>query len=106
MVDRRSAPAGEAAHGRGMARRRLHLIQAIVFHAALLVGLDHGDEGLGATARATEGPGAVIDPEQAGEPQPGVTPAGVAAHPHRTKCLVQRADGVGFMGPGFGHDGR
>jgi hypothetical protein len=72
-------------------------------------GLDrlyHGEVGLTATLRAAKGLAAIVDFLKAGDAQRGIAPAYVAAHPHRAKRLAQRAEGVGLMRPGFGHDRR
>jgi hypothetical protein len=84
----------------------LDRVEAIVLHAGFLDRLYHGEIGLAATLRAAKGLGPIVDVLKATDAQRGIAPAEVAAHPHCAKCLAESAEGVGLMGPGFGHDRR
>ncbi len=84
----------------------LALVEAIVLHAGFVNRLYHGQVCLAATLRAAKRLAAIVDFLKATDAQRGIAPAYVAAQPHRAERLAQRAEGVGFMGPGFGHGGR
>jgi hypothetical protein len=93
-------------NGCGMALGPLDCVEAIVLHAGVVYRLYHGEVGLTATLRAAKGLAAIVDFLKAADAQRGIPTTDIAAHPHRAERLAQRAESVGFMGPGFGHDRR
>src|SRR5580704_10499937 len=90
---------GEALHGGWMALGMRALVQAIVLHATFPDRLDDAETGLAAASRAAEGLGARIDILQSGELQPRIAPADVAAQPHLSVGLGERAEGEGLERP-------
>jgi hypothetical protein len=61
--------------------------------------LDDAETGRAAASRAAEGLGARIDILQSGELQPPIAPADVAAQPHLSIGLAERAEGEGRERP-------
>ena len=90
----------------GWALGPLDCVKAVVLHTGFLGRLDHGQVGLAATLRAAKGLAAIVDFLKAPDTQRSIAPAYVAAQPHCAERLAQRAEGVGRMGPSFGHDRR
>ena len=107
VVDRHAtASTGEPIDGCGMALRLLDCFQAIVLHSGFLNRLNKGQVRLIATLGAAKGLAAIVDFLKATDAQRGIASAYVAAQPHRAERLAQSAEGIGLMGPGFGHDRR
>ena len=85
--------AREALDGIRMTFRLLRLIQTVVVHSELLGRLDQAKVSFRTADRAAEGLGPVIDIVQPGELQPGIASTDIAAQPHLSVGLGERAAG-------------
>jgi hypothetical protein len=86
-----------------MALGFLHFVEPIVGHAIFRDRLDQAEVGLGSASRTAKGLGAIVDVVQASEIQACVAPADIAAEPHLSVGLGERAEGEGAMRPGSNH---
>jgi hypothetical protein len=84
----------------------LNFIEPIVGYAIFRGRLDQAEVGLTAAPRTAKGLGAIVDVVQAGEVQACVAPSNIAAEPHLSVGLGERAKGKGAMRPGSNHGAR
>jgi len=72
-------------------------------HSEFLGRFDQAEVSAGAAYRAAKSLGPVIDIKQPREPQSGIASADIAAEPHLSVGLGERAKGEGAMRPGSNH---